>query len=521
MRMTQGERAARDEALFLGIDVGTSRAKATVVDARGVLRATASCRNEVSRPHPGWAEQDADAVWWASVVRLCRELPSEALAHISGVGVSALGPCLLACDGEGHPLRPAILYGIDSRARDQIAKLEDRLGQEAILERAGSPLTTQAVGPKLAWLREQEPGVWLRTSMVFTASSYLAFRLTGEYALDHHTASQWAPLYELGTNQWARDWWQLIAAGLPPPPLLWPGERLGAVGAEAAAATGLPQGIPVAAGTGDSWAEAYGAGVRDPGQTMLVYGTTMFLSEVSTTAQPHPSLWMTAGFGPGRRNLDAGLAAAGALFDWLAGVTGVPVSRLLDEAAAIPAGSGGLLALPYFAGERTPLFDPMARGMFAGLRLEHGRGHLARALVESIAFAVRHNLETMAEAGATLRELNASGRATAGSLLPQVVSDVLGREQTLPGAREGGAYGSAFLAAMAAGHAESADAWTRPMARVEPDLGLSDCYDELYRLYRETSAATLPLSHRLSAFAAVSGGPGAATVDRGHFPVRG
>ena len=207
--------------------------------------------------------------------------------------------------------------------------------------------------------------------------------------------------------------------------------------AAAAAATGLPRGIPVAAGTIDSWAEVAASGLRAPGEALLVYGTTMFLVEVATAAAPDPHLWSTAAFAPGARNLAAGIGSAGALSVWLRELSaGAPFEELFAEAAAVGPGAGGLLALPYFNGERTPLFDPDARGVLIGLTTAHGRGHVLRALVEGAAFAVRHNLDVMRAAGAAVEALRASGGGARGGLWPAVVSDVTGLPQrSLAGGR--------------------------------------------------------------------------------------
>ena len=204
-------------------------------------------------------------------------------SRVRAVGVSALGPCVLAADEGGRPLRPAILYGIDSRASAQVERLTAELGADEILARCGSRLSSQSAGPKIRWLADEEPGVWSATRRVFGASSYLVSRLTGEYVLDHHSASHWAPLYDVHANAWIDEWAERVAPGLALPRLVWPQDECGGVSREAAAATGLPEGTPVAAGSIDSWCEVAASGLRGPGEGLLVYGTSMFLIEV---AQP-------------------------------------------------------------------------------------------------------------------------------------------------------------------------------------------------------------------------------------------
>ena len=489
------------EDLFLGLDVGSSSTKAVLVDGDGAVVAEARLEHGISRPRPGWAEQDAERVWWDGVVAACRRVLPGHGADVRAVGLTGLGPCVLPVGAEGLPLRPAILYGIDSRAVGQAERLTEELGAEAILARCGSRLSSQSVGPKLRWLAEEEPAVWSATRRVFGASSYLVSRLTGEYVLDHHSASHWAPLYDVHENAWIDEWVAAVAPGPPLPRLVWPHEVSGVVSREAAAATGVPAGTPVAAAAIDSWAEVAASGLRDPGQGLLVYGTSMFLIEVHSPARSDPRLWRTVGFTPGSLNIAAGVASSGALTTWLRELAGgVAYEELYAEAAAAGPGAGGLLALPYFAGERTPLFDPGLRGAILGLTAAHGRGHVFRALLEAAAFAVRHNLEVMAEAGATITVLRSAGGGVAGALWPHIVSDVTGLAQDVRHGPGQAGIGAALLAAVAVGAATLQTMWPQATVRVEPDPALRPLYDELYGAFGELRDATRPLAHALGAW---------------------
>lgn len=493
------------DALLLGVDVGTSSSKGVLTDPAGRIVARAERPHGLSLPRPGWAEHDAEAVWWSDLVAITRELLGAAPGPIAAVAVSGIGPCLLPVDEEDRPLRPAILYGIDTRATAEIEELTARYGAERILERGGSPLTSQAVGPKLLWLRRREADVWARTRRIFMASSFVVRRLTGEYVLDHHSASQCDPLYDIAGEHWIADWAAEIAPGLELPRLCWPAEVAGRVTPRAAAATGIPTGTPVAAGTIDAWAEATSAGVRAPGDTMLMYGTTMFIVEAVAALRPHPAMWGTAGVFPSSRTLAAGMATSGALTGWFRAIAGEPPwETLLAEAERVPAGAEGLVALPYFAGERTPLFDPNARGLIAGLTLSHGRGHLYRALLEATAFGVRHILETMADGGAAPGRLIAVGGGTRGGLWTRIVSDVTGRPQELPRETIGACHGDALLAAIAAGLASSETPWNPRAEVVEPDPTLAGRYGALYGVYRSLYPATRDQAHALARLQAES-----------------
>ncbi|MEU6720275.1 FGGY-family carbohydrate kinase [Nonomuraea sp. NPDC046802] len=477
--------------MFLGIDIGTSSSKGVLVAPDGTVVATAVREHPTATPRPGWFEHDALDVWWADFVAIVAEL---ARPDVAAVGVSGIGPCVLPCAEDGTPLRPAILYGVDTRATAEIAAQNARYGAGAIMERCGSPLTSQAVGPKLEWLREHEPEVWAGTRRLFMAHSWLVHRLTGAYVLDHHSASQCTPLYDTRTHEWITDW--DVAPGLELPELAWSGDVAGTVTRAASELTGLPAGIPVVAGTIDAWAEALSVGVGSPGDVMLMYGTTMFIVEVLAERATSPKLWGTAGVAPGTYNLAAGMATSGAITAWLRDLTGASFGDLTTEAAAAGVGAEGLLMLPYFAGERTPLFDPDARGTVIGLTLRHGRGHLYRAALEATAFGVRHNLEAMREAGGKGGRLVAVGGGTRGGLWTRIVSDVLRQEQELPAHTVGAAFGDAKLAAGAVG--VSCAGWNPVTSVVRPDPEAAEEYERLYRLYRELYQATSHIAHALA-----------------------
>ncbi|MCT2592749.1 FGGY-family carbohydrate kinase [Streptomyces sp. N2-109] len=486
--------------LVMGIDIGTSSSKGVLVRAEdGEVVRTAVREHRTDTPRPGWAEHDAEAVWWGDFRALAAEL-LEGPELLAGVCVSGIGPCLLPTRRDGEPLRPAILYGVDTRAGEQIAAQTARYGAAQVLERCGSPLTSQAVGPKLAWLAEREPQTYARTERWFMASSWIAHRLTGAYVLDHHSASQCTPLYDLRERRWIEEWREEIAPGLEWPELVWPSEAVGEVTGAASAATGIPAGTPVMAGTVDAWAEATGVGATGTGDLMLMYGTTMFLSNVVAEPVPDARLWSTAGAFEGTYCLAGGMATSGAVTGWLRELTGADFGTLTEEAAALPPGAEGLLMLPYFAGERTPLFDPDARGVIAGLTLRHGRAHLYRAVLEGTAFGVRHNLAAMAEAGGDLRRLVAVGGG-ARELWTRIVSDVTGRAQDVPRHTIGAAYGDAFLAAVGTGLAGRADiaVWNPVESTVTPEPAGTARYDGLYAHYLALYPATREVSHALAA----------------------
>jgi xylulokinase len=484
----------------LGIDVGTASSKAVLCRADGVVAGRAQRPHRTSYPRPGWAEHDADAVWWADVCHLVRELLPPEPERVRALCVSGIGPCVLPTDTDGRPLRPAILYGVDTRAVPLAAAIQEELGgAEAVLDRCGSTLSAQSAGPKLAWIRAEEPEVWAETARFFMAHTYVAHRLTGAYVLDHLSASQCAPLYDRRTRAWIPEWVDQVAPGLPLPQLAWPSDVAGHVTADAAAETGLAAGTAVAVGTIDAWAEAESVDVRDPGDLMVMYGSTMFFVGVTDSPVLSPALWSTSGNHPSQFTLAAGMASSGSITDWFRDLTDeVPFATLVEEAAQAPPGANGLVALPYFAGERTPVADPDARGVLAGLTLRHRRGDVYRALLEATAFGVRHNLEAFREAGFDVTRVVAVGGGTTSALWPQIVSDVTGADQESPRERTGACFGDAKFAAVAIGAAEPDSRWNATAAVVTPAADARSLYDQRYRLYHRLREATLPIQHELA-----------------------
>jgi len=482
----------------VGVDIGTSSSKGVLVDFAGRVLRTATREHAVDRPRPGWVEMDG-SIWWQELVGLCRELLAPGDAEVRAVGVSGMGPCVLLTDAADEPLRPAILYGIDTRSTGQISRLNDQLGAEEILHRCGSALSTQAAGAKIAWVAETEPELFRRARRLFMPSSWLAFKLTGEYVLDQHSASQCTPLYDAEQRAWYQPWVDLIAPELALPPLRWPGAVAGTVTADAAARTSLPPGIPVITGTVDAWAEAISVGAHGLGDLMLMYGTTMFLVNTVADRVSSRALWGTVGALPETRNLAGGMATSGAITSWLRDLFGAPdYAELLQLAEVSGPGANGVLMLPYFAGERTPVMDPQARGVIAGLTLSHTRGDLYRAALEATGFGVRHNIETIEAAGGDVRRIVAVGGGTQGALWTQIVSDITGRTQLIPAQTIGASYGVAFLAAQTIGEF-SIEAWNPIRGRREPRPEFAGMYDELYGLYRELYPSTRTLAHTLAA----------------------
>ncbi|WP_338886071.1 FGGY-family carbohydrate kinase [Rhodococcus sovatensis] len=484
--------------LFVGIDMGTGSSKGVLVTVDGEILASEQRAHTMSLPHPGWAEVDAEAVWWADVCAIASTLVARVPAgsSIEGVCVSGVGPCLVLTDSELRPVRPAILYGIDSRATSEIVEMTELFGAAEILSRCGKSLSSQAIGPKIEWVRNNEPEVFARATRWYGSNSYIVAKLTGEYVQDHHTASQCDPLYSVREFGWNTEWVDRVLGGLELPRLAWPSEIVGRVDARGAEATGIRVGTPVVAGTVDAYAEAFSVGVRHPGDLMLMYGSTMFLVQVLADYHTNPALWTTTGVQSGTYALAAGTSTAGSLTTWLQTLTGgAPFDVLMREASAVPAGAEGLLVLPYLAGERTPVFDADARGVMAGLTLRHGRGHIFRAAYEGISFGIRQILEMFDDAATPVSRAVAVGGGLRSPVWAQALSDITGRTQLVTEQTIGASYGDSLLAAIGVGAVSPETDWATVASEVPPNPAHKALYDDLYGNWLQLYPATRDIVH--------------------------
>lgn len=502
--------------LLLGIDIGTYSSKGVLCRLDGTILAHAKTEHIISIPKAGYAEQDAEKVWWSDFCQVVRRL-TQKIPHgekIVGVGVSAIGACLLPVDSSGNPLRPGILYGIDTRSGDQIEALENRFGHGSLVEFCGSRLTSQSIGPKILWLKENEPEIYRNAAKFLTASSYIINKLTGEFVIDAHTASEFHPLFNIKTCSWDDKFSDPITPLDKLPRIGWADDAAGSVTHWASEECGIPAGTPVNYGTIDALSEAVSVGVVGVGDLMIMYGSTTCLVFYIENPVPTEELWLEAGFSKGQYEYTAGMSTSGSATTWFRERFGKDLlemelskgvnayAALANEAVVSPCGSNGLLVLPYLSGERTPIFDQKARGVLAGFSLHHTRGDLYRALLEGIAFATRMNLEAMQKTGVRMTHGIAVGGGTSNQLWLQIVSDVTGVPQLLPEETIGASYGDAFLAGLAVGAIKDKcvikEQWVKIKSKIEPTGTTQPTYEKLYQLFLELYLVSKSVIHQLS-----------------------
>jgi xylulokinase len=503
------------QQLLLGVDVGTYETKGTLVTPKGEVVATAARAHRLHFPRAGWAEHDPEETWWGDVVHVIRELLQGVSADdVAAVGISAIGPDVLPIDKDFTPLRNGILYGIDTRATAQIDALNAKHGADTIYQASANMLSSQAGGPKILWIKENEPEVYRRARWFVTATTFIVARLTGEVVVDYFSAGDQHPLFD----PWAKQWNPQMADGIVDleqlPEVRWTQEVVGGITEQAAAATGLKTGTPVITGTTDAGAEALSVGVVEPGEMMLMYGSTIFIIQVTDDDQAKDErLWASSYLFPDTWCLLAGMSTSGALTRWFRDELAPDLvaaeeaggeaayAVLAREAAAVAPGSAGVIVLPYFSGERTPINDPMAKGVIFGLSLTHTRAEVFRATLEGMGHGIRQNVDLFTEIGARPTVIRAVGGGTKNHTWLQAVSDITELPQEVARLTVGASYGDAFLAALGVGLVDRPDQirdWQGQGTTVTPNPANQDTYRALHRVYSSLYGATRDQMHELS-----------------------
>ncbi len=445
-------------AYVIGLDIGTTSTIAVLVRLPDRVVSVASRPVVLSSPHVGWAEEDP-AEWWSNSGEVLREVLAadpEATASLAGICVTGMLPAVVLLDGHGKVLRPSIQQS-DGRCGREVAEIAAEVPEADFLPRTGNGINQQLVAAKLRWIERHEPDVFSRIATVFGSYDYVNWKLTGVRAVEHNWALE-AGFIDLSDHEIAED---LVAlahiARTAIPPKYTSHALLGRVTAEAAASTGLPAGLPVFGGAADHIASAFAAGLVAPGDVLLKFGGSGDIIVISDTVKPDARLFLDYHLIPGLYAPNGCMAASGSALNWLAALlrpeagTERPHKELDRLAAGIAPGSDGMICLPYFLGEKTPIHDPLARGTFTGVSLSHGPGHFWRSLLEAVAYAFRHHLDVLNEIGHRTDRIFASDGGSQSRVWMQIMADVAGRPVHTLKDHHGSSVGAAWVAAIGSG----------------------------------------------------------------------
>ncbi len=487
--------------LLLGIDVGTTAAKAALFTPDGQLQSVGESEYPVHYVRPGWVEQNPED-WWQAVCAATRQALTQVpqgAERIMGLAVSAQAPTLIALDQTGKPLRPALIW-MDRRAEEEVQQLNALIGADEIFRVTGNRTDAFYVAAKLRWLKNHEPDTLRQTRFFVQINGYINYRLTGLFTLDpvHATLLQ---LRDYRTGAWSAD--LCAACGVDPAqfPPVQPGWVIqGETTPSAAEAMGLRPGTPVMVGTVDGSAAAVEAGAVEPGSAAEMTGTSTVLlmpthgdvTERAFIAMPHAV--------PDKHLLLGAMVASGASLRWFRDEFAqleIEQSRrdnsnvfdlLTAPAAQVSAGSRGVIFLPYMLGERAPIWNTNARGVFFGLTLATSKADMVRSVLEGTALALRHNVEVARSAGLTLNEIRSVGGGTRSSLWNQIKADVLGLPVRLPETSVGAPFGDAMLVGMGLGLYPDVNRALQDMVKIKaeymPDPQQHERYNQIYPIFR-------------------------------------
>ena len=473
--------------MYLGLDFGTSSVKGVLIDAKQKIVATASAALKVSRPQPGWSEQNPED-WWKAcniVVKTLGKMKPKAIAAVEGIGLSGQqhGATLLGKDGK--VLRPCILWN-DARSFKECEDIEAREPKARAI--SGNIPLAGFTAPKLVWVKKHEPKTFAQVAKVLLPKDYIRLRMTGEYASDMSDSSG---TYWLDVAR--RDWSEKLLAAtdmsLDQMPKLYEGtDATGRLTPAVARAWGMPRRPVVAGGGGDNAAAACGIGAVTDNSALVSIGTSgvMFVSNDTFRPNAGRAVHAFCHAVPGTwHQMGVILSAAGSL-EWLAGVLGVPAPKLTGALGSKLLGPSPALMLPYLSGERTPVADAQVRGLIMGLGHESDHKALTHAALDAVAFAFRDSLEALKDAGTEVKRVTAVGGGSKSELWLKIIATVLGVPVDLPAAGDvGGAFGAARLGLIAATGADFRKILTAPKTArtIKPEAKAREAYEEHYRRY--------------------------------------
>ena len=490
----------------LGIDIGTTGAKALLLSENGGIVASQNAEYPLLTPEPNWAEQNPED-WWEATVSAIRSCLEQArTAHGGNVEVQAIGlsgqmHSSVFLDGDGEVLRPAILW-CDQRTESQCQEIVDIVGFDRLIANTSNRALAGFTVPKILWLRQNEPEVSARVYKVLLPKDYIRYKLTGVFATDVSDASG-TLLFDVANRKWSDEMLQALQIPRQWLPDCYESiDITGYMSKEAAIILGLSEGTPVVGGGGDQAAGAVGNGVVREGLASCVLGTSgvVFWHSDAHISDAQGRLHSFCHAVPGKWHLMGVTLAAGGSLRWFrdtlyqqevsdAKQQGIdPYDTIIHRAAGVVPGSEGLLFLPYLAGERTPHADANARGAFLGLSLRHTKDHMARAVLEGITMSLKDCFELGRELGLAPQRMCLSGGGARSEIWQQMIADAFEVEVVRVGTDEGPAYGAAILAAVAAGFYDTVENACRilvfPFDSKMPNLAIAEAYQDLYDLYK-------------------------------------
>jgi xylulokinase len=488
--------------LTVGIDIGTTAVKAIAVDRKGNIEYQRSLPHELCSPKTGYAEEDP-SVWWDNTKKLLADIAGKVdKKRLGAVALSGMVPTLILLDQDGKPLYPSIQQN-DARAVEEIGEFREEIDEEEYFRLTGNTVNQQVIFPKYRWLERHHPELVGRTGLIMGSYNYCTYRLTGVPALELNWALE-SGMWLIRERRWLPDILEKarISEGLLPP-VHAPTDIVGQSTAEVERETGFPSGVPVAAGSADHVASALAAGVREEGDLLLKLGGAGDILFATRESRVDRRLFIDYHNLQDRYLLNGCMASSGSIVKWFSREFALTDLEKLDrQASAIEPGAAGLVLLPYFLGEKTPIFDVHARGVYFGLSLFHSKYHLFRAILESVAFGFMHHLEVIREMGFEVRNVYLSNGGARSDLWKRIVLDAVGYSGHYVPDHPGSSLGAAFVAAQSVGltrNWEGLRSYLKRAVKIPFSQENHRIYQRYFQLYKKLYLSLKPLFRELQA----------------------
>lgn len=479
---------------LIGIDIGTSGTKSILIDEDGQLIACATAEYPMQQPQNGWAEQDPED-WWDAVCSTLRQITAKApKENIAGIGLSGQMHSLVMLDANNKVIRPSILW-CDQRTAGECVQIEETIGRDRLVAITANPALPGFTASKLLWVKNHEPENYANCKHILLAKDYIRFKLTGEYATEVSDASG-MQLLDVPNRCWSKEICDSLGVNIALLPKVYESPEItGYITPEAQVLTGLPSGIPVAGGGGDNAAAAIGTGVYAVGKAFTSIGTSgvVFAPTDKPVIDPQGRIHTFCAAVPGTWHVMGVTQAAGLSLNWFRNNLAKDLSYpQLDEACdQIPIGSEKLLYLPYLMGERTPILDSAARGVFFGLSALHTRAHMARSVMEGVSYSLYSCVELLQGLDISLEDMVLCGGGSKSAFWKQMIADVFGMAVKTAGG-EGAALGAAILGGCACGVYASVEEGCKKTVVCVDEVGHCQKRNERYMAYYGIYKALYP-----------------------------
>jgi xylulokinase len=486
--------------LALGIDIGTTSVKVILISKDGKVLFSTSKAHDLLSAQPGFAEEDPN-IWWNNVKQILTELCKENLAdRISAIGVTGMVPTLILVDENLNAIRNSIQQN-DARTTDELAELKKVIDEEKYFSQTANTLNQQVIFPKYLWLKKHEPQNVAKARWIMGSYDYISTKLTGK----PHVEINWAlesGMWLVRERQWHKD--ILKSVNMDErilPEVFEPTQVIGETTDAVKNETGFPSGVPVVAGSADHIASSLAVGLKNDGDLLLKFGGAGDIMYVSDTLKVDKRLFLDYHDIPSKYVLNGCMASSGSLVKWYMRLLKEENYDELDKLAQNSGvGSQGLIMLPYFLGEKTPIFDTKARGLIFGLDLHHNRGDIFRSIMESVVYGFKHHIDVLNESGLKIKRVFVSDGGAKSPIWRKITADIIGKDVKYITDNPGSSLGAAFIAGISSGIFKDWDEIDKFLSKSETTLADENnnkLYEKYYKLYRKLYITLKPLYEEL------------------------